>query len=98
MHQAANLQFGRAVHEFARWRAVPEQDRSPAPAWWWGTAFELRGVRHRMPDAWCASMELPDRATYADGAAILLKALAGQTTLPWPGDFPGHVRHSNSTE
>ena len=44
MHQAADVQFERAVHEFSRWRAVPEQARSPAPAWWWGTAFELRDV------------------------------------------------------
>jgi hypothetical protein len=33
MHQAANMQFERLVREFAKWRAVPEPDRSPAPAW-----------------------------------------------------------------
>ena len=49
MHQASNLQFERAVREFARWRAVPEPDRSPAPAWWWGPAFEVIGVRQPMP-------------------------------------------------
>jgi len=70
MHQAANVQFERAVHEFARWRAVPEDARSPAPAWWWGSAFEVRGVPQPMPAAWCASLELPDSATYAVGAAI----------------------------
>ena len=36
MHQAANVAFERIVHEFAEWRAVPEDERSPAPAWWWG--------------------------------------------------------------
>ncbi|MGD0846557.1 hypothetical protein [Bradyrhizobium sp.] len=92
MHQAANVQFERAVHEFVRWRAVPEQTRSPAPAWWWGSAFELRDVRQPMPEAWCESLELPDRATYADGAAIFLESLAGQTSLPWPGGFPGHAQ------
>ena len=91
MHQAANVQFERAVHEFVRWRAIPEQARSPAPAWWWGTAFELRGVVQLMPDAWCASLELSDRASYADGAEVFLKSLAGQTSLPWPDDFPGHA-------
>jgi hypothetical protein len=93
MHQAANVQFERAVREFVRWRAVPEQARSPAPAWWWGTAFELRDVQWPMPDAWCASLELPNRATYAEGAVVFLKCLADQTLLPWPGGFPGHVAH-----
>jgi hypothetical protein len=90
MHQA--VQFERAVHEFARWRAVPEQERSPAPAWWWGTAFELRDVTQPMPDSWCASLELPERATVAEGAELFLKSLAGQTSLPWAGGFPGHAQ------
>lgn len=88
MHQAANVQFERAVREFARWRSVPEQDRSPAPAWWWGPAFEVRGVQQPMPADWCARLELPDRATYAQGAEVLLKSLADQTSLPWPDEFP----------
>jgi hypothetical protein len=93
MHQAASVQFERAVDEYVRWRAVPEQDRSPAPAWWWGPAFEMLGVRQSMPAERCASLELPDRATYADGAEIFLGCLADQTSLPWPGDFPGQARH-----
>jgi hypothetical protein len=96
MHQSANVQFERAVDEFVRWRAVPEQARSPAPAWWWGPAFEVLGVQQPMPAEWCSSLELPDSATYADGAEIFLKCLADQTSLPWPGDFPGKARHSNS--
>ena len=91
MHQAANIQFERTVREFVRWRAVPEQARSPAPAWWWGAAFELRDVQQPMPDAWCASLELPDRAPYADGAEVFLTRLADQTSLLWPGGFPGQV-------
>ncbi len=96
MHQAADLQFERAVHEFVRWRAVPEPARSPAPAWWWGTAFELRDIRRPMPQAWCASLELPDGATFADGARVFLGALGGQKSLPWPGDFPGHLEQPKS--
>jgi hypothetical protein len=88
MHQAANLQFERAVGEFARWRAVPEEKRSPAPAWWWGPAFEVRGIPQPMPPGWCASLQLPDGASYAAGAKILLGSLAGQTSLPWPDEFP----------
>jgi hypothetical protein len=92
MHPAANVQFERAVSEFAEWRAVPEQERSPAPAWWWGPAFELRDVRQQMPAAWCASLALPEGARYADGAAVFLKSLADQTALPWPDDFPRRTR------
>jgi hypothetical protein len=88
MHQAANVQFERIVHEFARWRAVPEQQRSQAPAWWWGPAFEVRGVAQPMPADWCAGLELPDGTSFADGADILLASLAGQTSLPWSADFP----------
>ena len=49
MHQASNVQFERALEEFVEWRAVAEQARSPAPAWWWGTAIELRDVAKPMP-------------------------------------------------
>jgi hypothetical protein len=95
MHQATNVQFERAVREFIRWRAVPEQSRSPAPAWWWGTAFELHEVDLPMPDAWCASLELPVGATFATGAQVFLRCLADQTSLPWPGGFPDHAAHPN---
>jgi len=88
MHQAANVQLGRAVAEFVRWREVPEGERSPAPAWWWGPAFEVLGLQNPLPAEWCASLGLPVGATYADGAAVFLKSLAGQTSLPWPGNFP----------
>jgi hypothetical protein len=91
MHQAANVQFERAVDEFARWRAVPEKARAPAPAWWWGTAFELRDVRQPIPGAWCASLELPEGSTYADAAKVFLSSLADQTTLASPDGFPGHI-------
>jgi hypothetical protein len=95
MHQVANVQFERAVGEFVRWRAVPEQDRSPAPAWWWGPAFEARSVQQPMPDEWCCALELPAGSSFADGAEVFLKPLAGQTSLPWPGGFPGKAPHSD---
>jgi hypothetical protein len=88
MHPAARLQLERMIGEYARWRAVPEQERSPAPAWWWGSAMELRNVPQPLPAEWCAALGLPDRATYADGAAVILAAFAEQTLLPWPYDFP----------
>jgi len=95
MHPAANVQFERAVSEFARWRAVPEQDRSHAPAWWWGPAFEVLGMQQAMPADWCERLELPDGSTLADGAQVLLECLADQRSLPWPGGFPGRAKHSN---
>ena len=72
MHPAAVLQFERLIGEYNTWRAVPATERSPAPAWWWGPA----------------ELELPDQATYASAADIFLRAFAGQTSVPWPFDFP----------
>jgi hypothetical protein len=95
MHQPSDVQFERAVREFARWRAVPEDYRSPAPAWWWGPAFEVIGVRQPMPAEWCVGLELPGGSSFAEGAEVFLNALAGQTSLPWPDDFPGKAMPSS---
>ncbi len=97
MHQAANVQFERTVREYAGWRAVPEDERSSAPAWWWGPAFELRGAPQPMPAQWCTSLELPEGASYAEGAQIFLNCLAEQTSLPWSGNFPRKAPHSDSS-
>ena len=88
MHPAAQLQFERMIGEHGRWCSVPENERSPAPAWWWGPAMELRNAPQSLPVEWCVELGLPDNATYAAGAAVLLGAFAGQTSLPWPDDFP----------
>jgi len=96
VHQAASSQFERIVNEYVRWRDVPEDERSPAPAWWWGPAFELLGVQNALPDEARTRLGLPDGASYTDGAGIFLKSLAGQTSLPWPDDFPRRPIHSNS--
>ncbi len=94
MGQAADLSFERAVREFAQWRAVAEDRRSPAPAWWWGPAFEARAIAQPMPDAWCSSLGLPNGAAVARGADVLLKSLRDQTSLQWTGDFPYKVASS----
>ena len=90
MHQGSNVQFERALGEFAKWRAIPEQARSPAPAWWWGTAIELRDVTRPMPRQWCEGLQLAEGATYADGARFLLHLFADQRALPSADGFPGH--------
>jgi hypothetical protein len=89
MHPAAVLQLERMIGEYNTWLAVPEQERSPAPAWWWGSAMELRAFPQPLPAEWCAQLGLPDDATYASAADIFLGAFAGQTAVPWAYDFPG---------
>jgi hypothetical protein len=37
---------------------------------------------------------LPDGSSFADGAGVFLKALADQTWLSWPQDFPDKAAHS----
>ncbi len=96
MHPAAKLQFERIVEEFVRWRAIKEDERPPAPAWWWGPAFELRDIDLRLPAGWGAQLGLADGATYAAGAGILLKSLAGQTYQPWPYDFSSKIDSTDS--
>jgi hypothetical protein len=88
MHPAARLQFERLISEYEAWRAVPEAERSPAPAWWWGPAMELRASSEPLTAPWCAALGLPDRASYASATDIFLQAFAGQTSVPWPYDFP----------
>ena len=96
MHPAAALQLERMIGEYNTWRAVPEQERSPAPAWWWGPAMELRASSQLLPAEWCTELGLPDRATYASAADIFLGAFAGQTTVPWPYDFSRKVVSTDS--
>ncbi|KQT15861.1 MULTISPECIES: hypothetical protein [unclassified Bradyrhizobium] len=91
MHQAASLQFERVVNEFARWLAVPDNERSPAPAWWWGPAIAVRDAHQPMPRAWSRTLGLDDGSTFAGGASLLLALFEKQTSLPWPDDFPRKV-------
>ena len=96
MHPAAKLQFERIVDEFVRWRAIAEDERPPAPAWWWGPAFELRGIALKLPPGWAGRLGLAEGATYAAGAGVLIESLSGQTELPWPYDFSRKVSSTDS--
>ena len=60
MHQAASLQFERVMNELVLWHAVPEDERSPAPAWWWGPAIAVFDADEPMRHAWCCELGLGD--------------------------------------
>ena len=53
-----------------------------------GAGDRVARERELLPAEWCARLGLPDGATYADGAEVFLGAFAGQTSVPWPYDFP----------
>ncbi len=88
MHRAAKLQFERIAREFAEWRVVPDDERSAAPAWWWGPAMEVRREPEAMPADICASLELRPNSSYASGAAIFMNSLGDQKSLPYAAEFP----------
>jgi len=85
MHPALTFQFERAVNEYAQWQAVPAEDRSDAPAWWWDTASAAVDETATMPVEWCVTLGVADGSTYAKGAEVLL---VGQTYLPQSENFP----------
>ena len=88
MHRAAKLPFERVAREFAQWRAVPEDERAPAPAWWWQPALQVAGQQEELTPQECCRLELPLSSTYAVGAMLLMATLADQLSLPWPDEFP----------
>lgn len=96
MHPAAKLQFERVVDEYAKWRAIAEKERPPAPAWWWGPALDVRQFATALSPSSCPRLGLPRGATYADAAEMLLGSLAGQTSVPWPYDFSRKVISTDS--
>jgi len=98
MHPAAKFQFERTAREFSQWRGIPEKDRSPAPAWWWQPAIEVVAQHEEMAALLCYRIELPVGSTYAAGAAVLMATLAGQTSLPWPDEFPRKLGPSAAKE
>ncbi|QPF91050.1 hypothetical protein [Bradyrhizobium commune] len=88
MHQAARLEFERAMEEFVRWHVVPEGERSPAPAWWWGPAMAVVDDHEPMSGTWCCELGLCAGASFADGARTILALFVEQTSLTGPQDFP----------
>jgi hypothetical protein len=87
VHPSDALNFRRLAHEFAEWQAVPQDERSDAPGWWWGSALAARQSKTTLPqDLGNAFADRP--LTYSDGAALVLQELRAQQMLAWPLDFP----------
>ena len=66
---------------------APEDERPPAPAWWWGPAMEVRDVDLKFRPHGSVRLGLPDGATYADGAHVLFGRWPGRPTSPGPMIF-----------
>jgi hypothetical protein len=88
VHPAKIFEFERLAEEFRAWRAVPAEERSNAAPWWWGSAIALRSETEPMQPHFCAALDLPTGATYADAASELMTSIATQKSLPWPHEFP----------
>lgn len=88
MHQAARLEFERVMEEFVRWQIVLDDERSPAPAWWWGPAMAVFDDQAPMSGACCTELGLREGARFADGARMILALFVEQTSLTGPQDFP----------
>jgi hypothetical protein len=96
MHPATRLQFERVVDEYIQWRAIAEEERPPAPAWWWAPALDVREVAEVLARSTCSRLGLPTGSTCADAASLLLDAMAGQTSVSWPYDFSRRVISADS--
>src|SRR5437868_6771050 len=91
MHQAAKLQFERIAIEYASWRGVPDDERSPAPAWWWGPAMDALDEAEAMSPELCARLDLAVGSSYGDATEVLMKPLAQQTSLSLPDEWFKHA-------
>jgi hypothetical protein len=86
MQQAVKFQFSRAVQEYADWRAVEDNRRSPGASWWWSSALAVMDEQDSMPPAWCRALELPAGSSLRGGRATLhgrccgTKILAGRVS------------------
>ena len=91
MHQAARLEFERVMEEFVRWHAVPQDDRSPAPAWWWGPAMAVADDQKPMSPSCCCALNVGEGTSFAEGARAILGLFTEQTSLTGPQDFPSKI-------
>ena len=93
MHPAARLQFERVIDEYAKWRAIAESERPPAPAWWWGPSLAVRELADKLPPAWCARLGLPGGASYAgfnSALSDLAKSHDNLRIVDWAGLVSGN--------
>lgn len=88
MPHAATFQLGRLVRQYAEWQGIASDQRSPAPAGWWGPAIAALHDAQPMPAEWSEVLGLPHGSSRADGARKIIDQFAEQTSLPWPDEFP----------
>ena len=93
MHPAAVLQFERMIDEYNTWRAVPETGTLAGA----GVVVGTRDRVARLVAA--ASRRMVRRARIAGSGDLCCRrghlprgAFAGQTSVPWPYDFPRKSR------
>ena len=98
MHQADKLQFERTAREYSDWLAVPKEQRSPAPAWWWQSAVIAAAHPEAMTALLCYRFQLPVGSTYAEAAAVLSATLADQTSMSWPDEFPRKIERPKNQD
>ncbi|RJF77948.1 hypothetical protein [Rhodopseudomonas palustris] len=98
MNSAKLFEIERLAKEYAAWRAVSEDDRAPAAAWWWSTALALRDETAVLPDNLHGDFGLPAGSSYADLAARLLEDIAVQKRLASPGGFPMKPKSKGSSK
>jgi hypothetical protein len=80
-----------------QWQAVPEEDRSPAQAWWWQPAIVV-SLQEEMPPLICHRLELRVGSSYAAGAPVLMATLADQMSFPWPDEFPRKIKREKEPD
>jgi hypothetical protein len=58
----------------------------------------VREQPEEMSPIWCHHLKLPIGSTFAAGAAVLLAALADQSSLPWPDEFPRKIERAHKSQ
>jgi hypothetical protein len=69
MHQATKLQLERIAREYSDWMAVPDAERSAAPAWWWQPVIDVVAQQEEMAAILCYRMRLPLARPMSQGLA-----------------------------
>ena len=58
--------------------------------------MDALGEGEAMPPELCVRFELPPGSPYGSGTEVLMNALAEQTSLAWPDEFPEKLRQPDT--